>query len=218
MGAVSRPRTWWEMGTDDMSHDAMDDLRDFARESLEESLRVKKALLEGDRLDAVAEASRICIEALVRGNKILLFGNGGSNTDAQHIAGEIVCRMRAERVALPAMSLGLSTSQMTAIGNDIGFSDIFRREVEAFARKGDVVVGISTSGTSPNVLEGVEEAKRRGATTLALTGKGGGELSRIADHAVVVPSDDTARIQEAHIAIGHILADAIEKHFLQQDK
>jgi len=193
-----------------------ENLEAFCRESLDESIRVKEAILKGDMPARVAACALACIEALERGNKILLFGNGGSNTDAQHIAGEIVCRMRAERVALPAMSLGLSTSQMTAIGNDIGFEDLFRREVEAFARRGDVVVGISTSGESNNVLRGIEEAKKRGAFTVALTGKGGGRLAPLTDIALVVPSDDTARVQEAHIALGHVLADSIERHFLEK--
>ncbi|MHC5036205.1 MAG: D-sedoheptulose-7-phosphate isomerase [Planctomycetota bacterium] len=191
-------------------------LESFAQESLREGLHIREALLAGDFPAKISQAALACIRALERGNKILLFGNGGSNTDAQHIAGEIVCRMRAERVALPAMSLGLSTSQMTAIGNDIGFTDIFRREVEAFAKMGDVVVGISTSGNSENVIRGLEEAKKIGAFTLALTGKGGGRVAGLVDLPLIVPSEDTARIQEVHITIGHILADSIEKHFLHR--
>ncbi|MCU0722948.1 MAG: SIS domain-containing protein [Planctomycetes bacterium] len=196
---------------------AADPLADFAASCFRESIRVKESLLDPAILAAVARAARACIEALERGGQILLFGNGGSNNDAQHIAGEIVCRMRKDRRALPAMSLGLSTSQLTAIGNDIGFADVFRREVEAFARPGDVVVGISTSGRSENVLRGIDEARRRGAFTIALSGRGGGPLAERADLAIVVPSDDTARIQESHIAIGHVIADCVERHFLKSE-
>lgn len=198
--------------------DGSDPLEAFATDCIREGQRVRERILEGDFPRRIAELVRRSLAALEAGGKILLFGNGGSNTDAQHIAGEIVCRMRTHRRALPAMSLGLSTSQLTAVGNDIGFHAIFEREVEAFAGERDVVIGLSTSGASENVLRGVAAARERGAFTAALAGKGGGALAGGVDLALVVDSDDTARIQEVHIVVGHILADAVEKHFLDPDK
>ena len=189
-------------------------MSDLAADSIRDSIETKTKLLDPGMLSKIAEAAAVCIRSLESGGKILLFGNGGSNTDAQHIAGEIVCRMRVDRVALPAMSLGLSTNSLTAIGNDLGFDCVFSREVEAFAREGDVAIGISTSGNSPNVLNGMREAAKRNVKTIALTGRGGGPLAGLAEIALIVPCSDTARIQESHIAIGHVIADLIERHFV----
>ena len=149
--------------------------------------------------------------ALAGGNKVLLFGNGGSAADAQHIAAELVGRYKRERRALPAIALTVNTSSLTAIGNDCGFEHVFARQLEAMGAAGDVAVGISTSGNSPNVLRGIEVAKAGSLLTVALTGRTGGSLGKIVDYCIQVPSDDTARIQEAHILVGHILCEYVEQ-------
>ena len=151
------------------------------------------------------------IDSYRNGGKLILFGNGGSAADAQHLAGEMVGRFLKERAALPAIALNTNTSILTALGNDYDFDVIFSRQLEAWVKRDDVVIGISTSGNSPNVLKGVETANSQSAQTIGLTGCGGGQLAKIVDLALVVPSDDTPRIQEAHITIGHILCDIVEK-------
>jgi D-sedoheptulose 7-phosphate isomerase len=160
--------------------------------------------------EAVAAAAEILIEAFRGGFKLLTFGNGGSAADAQHFAAELAGRFEVERPALPAFALTTNSSDLTAIANDYGFAEVFRRLVAAHGRLGDVVVAISTSGNSPNVIAGVAEARDRGLSTIALTGRGGGELAAVADVAVVVPSDVTARIQEAHISVCHVLSELVE--------
>jgi len=177
------------------------------RAQLEESAQTKLKL---DPKQIVA-AAQIIIEAYQKGGKILLMGNGGSAADAQHIAGELVGRFKKERKALPAIALTTDTSILTAIGNDYGFNEVFRRQVEALAQHEDVVIGISTSGNSPNVLLAIEKANEIGAKTIGLSGKGGGKLAQLASLCLVVPSDDTPRIQETHITIGHIICDLVEK-------
>jgi D-sedoheptulose 7-phosphate isomerase len=138
-------------------------------------------------------------------------GNGGSAADAQHFVAEIVGRFKMERPGLPAVALSTDTSILTAIGNDYGFENIFRRQVEALAVSGDLVVGISTSGNSPNVQSALELAREKGCTTIALLGKDGGSIKKICDLALVVPSHDTPRVQEGHITIIHIVCDLLEK-------
>jgi phosphoheptose isomerase len=155
-------------------------------------------------------AAQILVAALRRGGRVLLFGNGGSAADAQHIAAELVGRFQMERLALPALALTTDTSALTAISNDYGFDEVFARQVEGLGRAGDVAVGISTSGHSPNVLRGLDVARAQGLATIGLTGRDGGELARIADVAIVAPSDQTAFIQECHIALGHVLCGAVE--------
>ncbi len=150
-------------------------------------------------------------EAFRAGGKLLLFGNGGSCADAQHLAAEFTGRFQRERAALPAIALSANTSDVTALGNDYGFEQVFARLVAAYGRDGDVAFGISTSGNSPNVLEAVREARQRGMRTIGLTGRGGGKLAPAVDVAIVVPSDDTQRIQEAHIAVGHALCELVEE-------
>ena len=150
------------------------------------------------------------VETLQAGGKVLLMGNGGSAADAQHIAAELVGRFERERRGLPALALTTDTSILTAIGNDFHFDQVFSRQIEALARPGDLVIGLSTSGNSPNVLEAVRVAKERGIKTIALAGKDGGKLSRQADIAIVVPSQNTARIQEVHITVGHIICAAVD--------
>jgi D-sedoheptulose 7-phosphate isomerase len=175
---------------------------------IEESIKLKKYLQkEANSLVTMAD---LLVGAFKKGNKVLLFGNGGSAADAQHIACELAGKFYLDRDPLPAIALTTNTSSLTAIGNDYSYEEIFARQVRGLARQGDVVVGISTSGDSPNVLRGIEEAKRLGATTLALTG-GGGRLKELADYTLSVPSVDTPRIQEAHITAGHIICYLVEQ-------
>jgi D-sedoheptulose 7-phosphate isomerase len=169
------------------------------------------ALLERDMLPLIAEMGILISDTLNRGNKLLVMGNGGSAADAQHFVAEIVGRYKMERRALPAVALSTDTSILTAIGNDYGFDVVFSRQVEALAAPGDAVVGISTSGNSPNVLKALNAAKARGCRTIGLLGKDGGSIKRACDLALVVPSDDTPRIQEGHITIIHIVCDLVEK-------
>lgn len=158
----------------------------------------------------IEEASKIVVETLKNGNKVLLCGNGGSASDAQHISAELVGRYKTERRGLPAIALTTDTSALTAIGNDYGFDRIFDRQVEALVNEGDLLIGISTSGNSLNVLSALLLAKEMGAKILGLSGKGGGKLNYACDVNLVVPSDDTPRVQEMHILIGHILCQAVD--------
>jgi len=180
------------------------------RAILHESMAVKKALAESGA-EAVARAAALCTASLQAGGKILLFGNGGSASDAQHIAGELTGRLSRERPALPAIALTANTSDLTAIGNDYGFDHVFTRLVQAHAREGDVALAISTSGNSPNVLAAVKEARERGLETIGLIGKDGGKLAPLVDCAIVVPSNDTQRIQESHITIGHAICELVDE-------
>lgn len=150
------------------------------------------------------------LRAALTGRKILWFGNGGSAADAQHLAAEFVVRFRHERRGIPSIALTTDTSILTAASNDYGYEHVFRRQVEALGVAGDVVVGISTSGNSPNVCAGLEAARKLGAVTVAFTGEGGGKLATWADYLFAVPSRDTARIQEAHILAGHMLCEWVE--------
>ncbi len=181
-----------------------------AREILLESARVKRELAESQAA-AVAGAAGLLVACFRGGGKVLLFGNGGSAADAQHIAAEWTGRLGRERPALPALALTANTSELTCLGNDYGFDRIFARLVEAHAREGDVAVAISTSGNSPNVLEGVRAARERGLRTIGLTGRDGGALAAQVDVPLVVPSADTQRIQEGHIAIGHVLCELVDE-------
>lgn len=168
-------------------------------------------LLERDMLPLIAEMGILISDALNRGHKLLVMGNGGSAADSQHFVAEIVGRFKMERRALPAIALSTDTSILTAIGNDYGFDYVFSRQVEALAAPGDIVIGISTSGNSPNVLKALNEAKARGCRTIGLLGKDGGSIKAACDLAVVVPSTDTPRIQEGHVTIIHIVCDLVEK-------
>jgi D-sedoheptulose 7-phosphate isomerase len=176
---------------------------------LEESVRIKK-LLAGDPADIV-DAARKVIDAFRAGRKLLLIGNGGSAADAQHIATELVGRFRKERKALPAIALTTDTSLLTALANDYGYETVFSRQIEALADAGDVLLAITTSGTSPNVVQAVKKAKTKGVFVIALTGQGGGKLKALADLTIAVPSKDTARIQEAHITIEHVICHLVEE-------
>jgi D-sedoheptulose 7-phosphate isomerase len=168
-------------------------------------------LLEQELTPAIAEMAGLVSTALANGGKLLVMGNGGSAADSQHFVAEIVGRFKMERRALPAVALSTDTSILTAVGNDYGFECIFSRQVEALAAPGDVVVGLSTSGNSPNVLKALNEARRRGCRTIGLLGKDGGSIRTACDLALVVTYPDTPRIQEGHITIIHIVCDLVEK-------
>ncbi|WPM32859.1 D-sedoheptulose 7-phosphate isomerase [Hydrogenobacter sp. T-2] len=183
---------------------------EFVINSFRESAELKLAFVEL-YAERIVEVGQIIARALKDGNKVLLFGNGGSAADAQHIAGEIVGRFKRERRALPAIALTTDTSILTAVGNDYGFERVFERQVEALCMPGDIAVGISTSGNSPNVVRGLMKAHDLGATTIAFTGRDGGKLVDIAHYSFVVPSYDTARIQECHITLGHVLCEIIDR-------
>jgi D-sedoheptulose 7-phosphate isomerase len=180
--------------------------------SIEASIAVKQRLLSSaDIVSTVAKVSEILVDAMEQGNKVLLFGNGGSAADAQHIAAEFVGRFAFDRPALPALALSVNTSCVTAIGNDYGFDLTFSRQIEALGRPGDVAVGISTSGSSANVLRGVAVAKKMGLHTVAFAGCTGGKLKDAVDHCICAPSNETPRIQECHILIGHIISELVEQ-------
>jgi D-sedoheptulose 7-phosphate isomerase len=183
---------------------------DEVRKQLQEH-RALFDLLERDMAPAIAEMAGLISATLAGGSKLLVMGNGGSAADSQHFVAEIVGRFKMERKALPAIALSTDTSILTAIGNDYGFDSIFSRQVEALAASGDIVVGLSTSGNSPNVLKALNEARQRGCRTIGLLGKDGGSIKAACDLALVVPSSDTPRIQEGHITIIHIVCDLVEK-------
>ncbi len=164
----------------------------------------------------LSKIAQSLIDAFRQGNKILLFGNGGSASDAEHIAAEFVGRFAFDRPALPAISLAENLSSVTAISNDYGFEQVFSRQIEALARPGDIAMAISTSGNSPNVLHGVAAANKANLLTIGLTGRSGGKLRSLVKHCVCVPSDETARIQECHTLIGHVLSGIVEQELFGQ--
>jgi D-sedoheptulose 7-phosphate isomerase len=192
----------------------MNQTNDFERRVsalIEASIATKQSML-GNRelISTAARVSEILVHALKQGNKLLIFGNGGSAADAQHIAAEFVGRFAFDRPALPALALSVNSSCVTAIGNDYGFDLIFSRQLEALARPGDVVIGISTSGNSPNVVKAMSTARKMELHTVALTGAAGGGLKGKVDHCICVPSNETPRIQEGHILVGHIISELVE--------
>lgn len=187
--------------------------RDEIRRQLEESCRVKQSFSE-TLLARVEQLAEQADAALRRGNKVVLFGNGGSAADAQHLAAELVVRLRADRPGLPALALTTNPSVLTAASNDYGFEQVFARQIESLVAPGDVLIALSTSGNSPNVVRGLEAGERRGAYRVALTGETGGAAAGKVDLLINVPSRDSQRIQEAHITIGHIVCSLIEQmHF-----
>jgi len=164
-------------------------------------------------IPTVEKASQIAIETLKSGNKILLCGNGGSAADAQHIAAELTGRYKRERRGLPGIALTTDTSALTAIANDYGYHRVFARQVEALANRGDLLIGISTSGNSANILSAFQTAEELGCRTIGLTGRDGGLMTDACELNIIVPSDDTPRIQEMHILIGHTICQAIDNAF-----
>ncbi len=190
-------------------------MESLIKSRLLESAEVKRLLAESEEVEKIKAVAEAIAEALRRGNKVVLFGNGGSAADAQHIACEFVGKFMKERKGLPAISLTTNTSCLTAIANDYSYDIVFERQVEAFVQKGDVVIGISTSGKSKSVIRGIIKAKELGALTVGLTGKSGGDLAKVADICIKVPSELTPRIQEAHITIGHIISELVENELFK---
>ena len=185
-------------------------MREEIETSLNESIRVKNELLSSS-VESVIQIAGILVESFKAGHSLYLMGNGGSAADAQHISGELVGRFKKNRKPLPALALTTDTSVLTAIANDFGYDHCFERQVDAFVKDGDVVIGLSTSGNSTSIISASQVAKKKGAKTIAFTGKGGGEIKDQVDVCLEIPSTDTARIQECHITIGHILCSIIEK-------
>ena len=181
---------------------------------IRDSVDVKNKILQDDKLmQTVKDCVYILVSAFKNGNKVLFCGNGGSAADAQHLAAELSGRFYTDRDALPAEALHCNTSYITAIGNDYGYDVIYSRLVKGIGIKGDVLVGLSTSGNSQNILNAFEIAKEKGIITIAFTGESGGKLKKFADHLINVPSDDTPRIQESHIMLGHIICQLTEEQY-----
>ncbi len=178
-----------------------------------DSAKVKQQFAK-DHADRIVQVAMLIANAFRNGNKVLLFGNGGSSTDAAHIAAEFVGRYQRERMPLPAIALATDIAAITCIANDYGYEELFARQVRAHGRKDDIAIGISTSGNSPNVLKGVEAARDCGLITIAWTGANGGKLAGLVDYPFIVPSTVTSRIQESHITLGHVLCELVEDHLL----
>jgi D-sedoheptulose 7-phosphate isomerase len=190
----------------------MTDFSSSVSRTIQASIAVKELLLRDNKLiSMISKVSELLIDAFRSKNKVILFGNGGSAADAQHIAAEFVGRFAFNRAALPALALNVNTSCITAIGNDYGFDQVFSRQIEALGRAGDVAIGISTSGNSTNVIQAVSVAKRMGIRTVAFNGGNGGKLKEAVDHCICIPSTETPRIQECHILIGHIISELVER-------
>ncbi len=184
----------------------------FIEESLKESSEIKLKVLETCYGD-IFKASQMILETIRTGNKMMLCGNGGSAADSQHLATEFMIRLSHDivRKAIPAIALSTDSSNLTAGGNDIGFENIFARNIEGIGREGDLLIGISTSGNSKNIVKAVQAAKSMGIRTIGLLGSGGGKLKDECEHSIIVPSDNVQRIQESHITIGHILCEITER-------
>ena len=186
-------------------------MKDYIQQQISEAQNIMSLMLEDtDLCNNLSRAANACIECYQQGGKVLLAGNGGSAADAQHIAGELVSRFAFDRPGLAAMALTTDTSILTAIGNDYGYEKLFARQVQANGNKGDIFIGYSTSGQSPNILLALEEARARGLVTIGFTGNRGGGMSDLCDYPLEVPSGDTPKIQEGHLVIGHILCGLIE--------
>lgn len=187
-------------------------MKEIILKNLEETLKVKKEFIIRE-IDKIVEIVNLVNEVLEKKHKIVLFGNGGSAADAQHIAAEFIGRFKKERKALPAIAFSVNTSVLTSVANDYDYSFVFKRQVEALVKKGDIVFGISTSGKAKNVIEGIKEAKKIEAYTIGFTGGNGAELAKIVDFAFIVPSFNTAYIQESHIMLGHLICELIDQKY-----
>jgi D-sedoheptulose 7-phosphate isomerase len=188
---------------------------DLLAKNLRLSIAAKQALLAHDeRIEAFARAVDVVVKAYQRGGRLTLAGNGGSAADAQHIAAELVVRLAKDRRPLPAEALTTDSSILTAIGNDYGFEAIFARQIEAKLREGDVFLAISTSGNSPNILAALRQCRAQKIQSILFSGRDGGPARALADHAVLVPGEDTSTIQELHIVLGHTLCEAVERAVL----
>jgi D-sedoheptulose 7-phosphate isomerase len=184
----------------------------FVRAEIDKSVAMLNALrADPTLLAAVEHAARLCADALGRGNKVMFAGNGGSAADAQHLAAELVGKLNYERPGLPALALTTDSSILTAVSNDYGYDELFRRQIEALGAPGDVLVAISTSGRSKNILRALTAARDKGITTLGMTGADGGEMPELCDLCLRAPSRETQKIQEAHIVLGHILCGLAER-------
>jgi D-sedoheptulose 7-phosphate isomerase len=185
-------------------------MKDKILKVFEESIEVKRKFAE-DNVDTIIEAAKVIADSFNKGKKLILFGNGGSATDASHIAAEFVNRFQKERPSLPAISISTDMAVITSIANDYDFSEVYAKQLKSLSEEGDVVIAISTSGNSPNILKAMDVAKRRRLTTIAFTGIKGDKLASKATYAFIVPSDKTPRIQETHITLGHVLCRMVEE-------
>lgn len=183
-------------------------------EEIRASIELRQQLLQSDTIERIGVISALITHAYERGGKVLIFGNGGSAADAQHVAAEFLGRFRRNRPPLSALALSADIASITAIGNDYAFDQVFERQVEAHGAAGDVAIGLSTSGASENVIRGIRAAKRKGLTTVGLSGDGG-QLRHEVEYAVSIPATDTARIQEAYMLICHILAELVERSLFE---
>jgi D-sedoheptulose 7-phosphate isomerase len=184
-------------------------MEEVIHKRFEETEKVKKQFLQENHPQLIA-IIKLIADALENGSKLLLFGNGGSAAEAQHIAAEFVNRFLMNRPPLPAIALNTDSSILTSIGNDYSFSEVFAKQIVALGKEGDIAIGISTSGNSANVIRAIEVAKEVGIETIALTGNDGGDLAKVADYSLIVPSSNTPCIQEVHMAVGHILCEMVE--------
>jgi D-sedoheptulose 7-phosphate isomerase len=179
--------------------------------AFQESAQVKLQFIQNEEnVGKIMDVAKRILAAYRKGNKVLFFGNGGSACDASHLAAELVNRYRKDRAGLPAIALATDMAVVTSISNDYDYTELFSRQIQALGQKGDIAIAISTSGNSPNVLRAVEVAKQKGLVTVGFAGKDGGKLAGLVDYAFVVPSSSTARIQESHITLGHVLCEIIE--------
>ena len=179
--------------------------------AFQESAQVKLQFIQNEEnVGKIMEVAKRIIAAYRKGHKVLLFGNGGSACDASHLAAELVNRYKKDREGLPAIALATDMAVVTSISNDYDYTDLFSRQIKAIGHKGDIAIAISTSGNSPNVLKAVQVAKEKGLITIGFAGKDGGKLAGLVDYSFIIPSNNTARIQEAHITLGHILCELIE--------
>ena len=204
------------MSAPDVACDREADLESILTRRVLDSIAIRQSMLAGDLLRDAAIAARVVVEAARRRSTIFFIGNGGSSADAGHLAAELLGRFYVDRAPLPAIALADTTAAVTAIGNDYGYDDVFARQLAALARPGDVVVGLSTSGNSTNVVRAFERARVLNATSIALTGETGGVLAGVSDYCLRIPSTDTARIQECHVLIGHTICELVERDLLTQ--
>ena len=193
----------------------MEKIEEIIKKAFQEGTQIKDQFLK-DSLGQVVKVVNVITASLKKGNKILLFGNGGSAADAQHLAAEFVNRFLIERPPLPAIALTTDTSIITSIGNDYDFAQIFAKQIRAIGQPGDVAIGMSTSGVSPNVLRGLEIAKKMGLVTIGLTGRDGGQIAQVVDYCLNVSSNSVPRIQEVHITLGHIICELVDYKLFQK--
>ena len=187
---------------------------DKIKKIIKSSIDTKQSVLQNEGLlKTIAASVDLIVNAFRNGNRVYFCGNGGSAADAQHLAAEFSGRFYTDRKALPAEALHCNTSYLTAVGNDYGFDEIYSRLIDGIGEQGDVLVGLSTSGNSPNILKAFKTAKKKEMITIGFTGKSGGEMRQLCDHLINIPSSDTPRIQESHIMVGHIICQLVEEKF-----